>query len=156
MIRGKRGQELEVIADITLSVLMLIGTYFIVKSLIITSFAGEQTVFRQAVVQINNDEVFVQYLNSEHRGKRMSDIIAYSYLNGQEDYLKANMDDFLNSIYPRKVCYMLRVDESLEIDVPCKEEEDYPLLDSDITIPIMDNPETGSVNVSLIIGGYSE
>lgn len=153
-IKNKKGQELDFIADIVLSIIMLTGSFFLVRGLILTADASDKIIMEETLVQLNHDEYLVQLLNSEYNGNKISDIIVASYMNKDKNFLKRNIEGFLNTIYQKEVCYHIEINK-FEINKKCKEKEDHPLLDSSIIIPVISNPKFDTLLLNMKIEGYS-
>ena len=120
---------------------------------------------QQKVNSINNDEIYVSYLNAELDDSRtLADMISdahinkdpgiieriFGLLNNEERSLEDSLDSFLELVYSGKVCWTLYKDNEEWLGKNrCRDLDD--MLNSSIVMP---TPE-GIINTHLLIEGYA-
>ncbi|MBT4646926.1 hypothetical protein HOC11_01535 [archaeon] len=155
MKKKKKGQELDLISDIAITIIMLTGTFFILRSVVSASANNNLVLFEEAAIQLDNDEAFIRILQSKHGSGSLGDQIIFSYINDDKNKLKYNLEDFFDSIYPRKLCYLFKI-EDMEIKRKCDEKEDFPIIDSKLEIPIFDGISQKNIKIEILSEGYSK
>ena len=154
MRRNRKGQELDLIADIAITIIMLTGTFFILRSVVSASANSNLVKFEEAAIQLDNDEAFIRMLQTNQGIDLLEDKLVASYLKNDEELVKRNVEDFLDSVYPRKLCYIFKI-EDMEISRNCDEKEDFPIIDSQLEMPIQSGNEIRNIKLEILSEGYS-
>jgi hypothetical protein len=109
--------------------------------------------FEQKISNLDNDEIFVSYLNAEiEPGQTLGDIIILAHLSNEDKKLENKLESFLEKTYSTKVCWRL-YKENKEWLRRNKCRKKLDLLDSTIIIPL---PNKDMLKTRLHVIGYAK
>ena len=149
---NKKGLMWDTFADVFLAGIVLfvgLSLFFLITGI------KEQNVNRvmeQKISKLNNDEVFVSYLNAKLKsGLTLSEEIQLAYINKEDRDLQNNLDLFLERVYSTKTCWTLYKNNEIWMQQNiCRKEE--TLIDSTVAIPL---PSKEILLTRLHVRGFS-
>jgi len=139
-----------------------------------SSSASTSDFFEEKISDLNNEDVFISYLNTEIQdGKTLSDMIIEAHISDDAEELTSIMDEFLTKVYGAEVCWtLLRYDSedkpiksgligAIQTDYrgkwisenKCKRKNKFSMQDSKLEIPL---PNYEKIYLRLLIEGFAE